>query len=66
MTKQKLTPAELGYELTVATDVTRALEEDIGSGDLTAALVPATQQAKATGGKEHQLDNASSKAKGPK
>jgi nicotinate-nucleotide pyrophosphorylase (carboxylating) len=48
MTKQKLTPAELGYELTVATDVTRALEEDIGSGDLTAALVPATQQAKAT------------------
>jgi nicotinate-nucleotide pyrophosphorylase (carboxylating) len=29
-------------------DVAQALEEDIGSGDLTAALVPASQQAQAT------------------
>ena len=32
-------------QLTV--DVSRALQEDIGSGDLTAGLIPALQQAKA-------------------
>jgi nicotinate-nucleotide pyrophosphorylase (carboxylating) len=34
-------------EETVTTDVTRALAEDVGSGDLTAALVPAGRCAKA-------------------
>ena len=32
----------------VQRDVARALEEDIGSGDLTAALIPANEQANAT------------------
>jgi nicotinate-nucleotide pyrophosphorylase (carboxylating) len=32
----------------VATDVKRALDEDVGSGDLTAALVPAERQVLAT------------------
>src|SRR5512143_3365335 len=31
----------------VETDVTRALAEDVGSGDLTALLIPATQTARA-------------------
>src|SRR5512139_3930801 len=31
----------------VETDVTRALAEDVGSGDLTARLIPATQTARA-------------------
>jgi nicotinate-nucleotide pyrophosphorylase (carboxylating) len=48
MTNQRLNLKELGYELTVGTDVERALSEDIGAGDLTAALVPEAQQAKAT------------------
>ncbi|MDG1462502.1 MAG: carboxylating nicotinate-nucleotide diphosphorylase [Gammaproteobacteria bacterium] len=38
----------LGYIPTVEADVRLALQEDIGSGDLTAALVPENQQAKAT------------------
>ena len=39
----------LGYIPTAEADVRLALQEDIGSGDLTAALVPENQQAKATG-----------------
>ncbi len=39
---------ELGYWPDVAADVAKALQEDIGSGDLTAALVPEAEQAKAT------------------
>ena len=31
----------------VETDVNRALAEDVGSGDLTALLIPATQTARA-------------------
>ena len=31
----------------VETDVTRALAEDVGSGDLTALLIPSTQTARA-------------------
>ena len=34
-------------EETITRDVTRALDEDVGSGDLTAALVPAGRRAKA-------------------
>ncbi len=41
-------PDSLGYKPTVEADVNLALTEDIGSGDLTAALVPESQQAKAT------------------
>ena len=36
----------LDYEL-VLSDVARALDEDVGSGDLTAKLIPATQSARA-------------------
>jgi len=42
------TTEDLGYQPDIAADVKRALAEDIGSGDLTAALVPEAQQAKAT------------------
>jgi nicotinate-nucleotide pyrophosphorylase (carboxylating) len=35
------------FEATVAADVARALAEDVGSGDLTAALVPAERTARA-------------------
>ena len=38
-------PAHLKVDLEIT--VKRALEEDIGSGDITAALIPAEQQAKA-------------------
>ncbi|MFT5720678.1 MAG: nicotinate-nucleotide pyrophosphorylase (carboxylating) [Motiliproteus sp.] len=38
-------PAHLRVDLEIT--VKRALEEDIGSGDITAALIPATQQARA-------------------
>lgn len=41
-------PDSLGYTPTVEADVSSALTEDIGSGDLTAALVAESQQAKAT------------------
>src|SRR5262245_54596182 len=34
-------------EETVTADVTRALAEDVGTGDLTAALVPANRRSKA-------------------
>ena len=40
-------PDSLGYTPTVEADVRSALTEDIGSGDLTAALVAESQQAKA-------------------
>ena len=40
-------PDSLGYTPTVEADVRSALTEDIGSGDLTAALVAENQQAKA-------------------
>lgn len=40
--QDKLSPAQ------VEADVRRALDEDVGSGDLTASLVPATQRATAT------------------
>jgi nicotinate-nucleotide pyrophosphorylase (carboxylating) len=39
---------EQQFASSVAADVRRALEEDVGSGDLTAALVPARQRAHAT------------------
>ena len=32
----------------IHSDVTRALEEDIGNGDITAALIPDSQQSTAT------------------
>ncbi|MDG2155851.1 MAG: carboxylating nicotinate-nucleotide diphosphorylase [Gammaproteobacteria bacterium] len=41
-------PDSLGYTPTVEADVSRALKEDLGSGDLTAALVAESQHAKAT------------------
>src|SRR5688572_18717039 len=37
----------LPNEAAIAADVQHALQEDIGSGDLTAELIPATQQAEA-------------------
>ena len=41
------TPASLPPPETIARDVRRALEEDIGSGDVTADLLPATARARA-------------------
>ena len=38
----------IDFQQTIQHDVARALAEDIGSGDVTAQLIPATQQAQAT------------------
>src|SRR5258708_34377999 len=46
-TPQKMPDAFHALEETVTRDVTRALAEDVGTGDLTARLVPAERQASA-------------------